>query len=361
MLSGIKEICKRYLKNNYFNVYNPYSKEGSSYRWIRVYKPQAFRGFLNVLEQGYLKVVKQIDISSIQIANAFNDDLPIDLLPLDVLTRNPLINAMVKYGWNYDAYRKEKVYKNEEKVENWAEYDKSTGDIYKKAGELTKGIFGWEGISPKRAEAAVQSLIGNPEKNTTTALIDKAGRVLYYGVMNDKVGLNNELPAPGEEADWLFKISGLKGRVFTKTPEINFELVEKLKEEEKKRFTQNKFIREQVDEIFTNEKNRDEALKQASEMLDELIKNGDLKPDAKQRILDIQDKRDFIKGKPRFYGDLLYAQSNDTKSTILDYETENMDDKKFNDILFDLRSNNLISKEVLFKVQSNRYARAKKK
>jgi hypothetical protein len=38
-----------------------------------------------------------------------------------------------------------------------------------------------------------------------------------------------------------------------------------------------------------------------------------------------------------------------------------MDDKKFSDLMFDLRLNNIISKDVLFKVQSNRYAREKKK
>jgi hypothetical protein len=96
-------------------------------------------------------------------------------------------------------------------------------------------------------------------------------------------------------------------------------------------------------------------------MLDELVKNGDITNDDKSRILRIQQKRDFIKGKPRFYGDLLYSSSNDSKVTILDYETESLDDKKFNDILYDLRLNNIISKDVLFKVQSNRYARTKKK
>jgi len=99
----------------------------------------------------------------------------------------------------------------------------------------------------------------------------------------------------------------------------------------------------------------------SSSMLDELIKNGDITNDDKNRILRIQQKRDFIKDKPRFYGDLLYASSNDSKVTILDYETKSMDDKKFSDLMFDLRLNNIISKDVLFKVQSNRYAREKKK
>jgi hypothetical protein len=269
---------------------------------------------------------------------------------------------VVKYGGNYDAYRKQYVYKNEEKIEDWAEYDKKTGDMYKKAGELTKDSFLLpEGISPKRAQALVESLVGDPEKNTTTALLDKAGRIMYYGANGDSEGLKKELPASGEEANWIFELTGLKHMLFTKTPEIDFEFVEKLKKEERKQYTQNKFIKEQVDQIFTNSKDNKEARIAASNMLDELIKNGDLKPDAKKRILDIQDKRDFIKGKPRFYGDLLYASSNDSKVTILDYETQSLDDKKFNDIMFDLRLNNIISKDVLFKVQSNRYAKTKKK
>jgi hypothetical protein len=350
-----------YQRSNYFNIYNPFGEEGSSYRFIRLYKPQVFRGYLNMMEQGYLKNIKKIDIDESQVIESFKNDLPVDPNMLNLLTRNPLINGMVKYNWNYDAYRKQDIYKNEEKIEDWAEYDKNTGDMYKKAGELTKGLFGSEGVSPKRAQALVESLIGNPEKNTTTALLDKAGRIMYYGAMGDNEGLSKELPAPGEEADWLFKLSGLKGRLFTKTPEIDFEFVDKLKQEEKKQYTQNKFIKEQVDEIFANSKDKNEALLTSSNMLDELVKNGDITNDNKNRILKIQQKRDFIKGKPRFYGDLLYANSTDSKVTILDYETESLDDKKFNDILFDLRLNNIISKEVLFKVQANRYAKAKKK
>jgi hypothetical protein len=350
-----------YQRSNYFNIYNPFSEEGSSYRFIRLYKPQLFRGYLNMLEQGYLKMAKKQDIDQSQIVGSFVNDLPVDPSGLNILTRNPLINGMIKYNWNYDAFRKQYVVKNEEKIENWAEYDKNTGDIYKKAGKLTEGILGTEGISPKRAEALVESLIGDPSKNTTTALLDKSGRVMYYGVTGNSEGLKKELPAPGEGADWLFKLSGLKGRIFTKTPEIDYEFVDKLKKEERKQYTQNKFIKEQVDEIFAESKDKNEALLTSSNMLDELIKNGDLKPDSKKRILDIQQKRDFIKGKPRFYGDLLYSSSNDSKVTILDYETESMDDKKFSDLMFDLRLNNIISKDVLFKVQSNRYAREKKK
>ena len=350
-----------YQRSNYFNIYNPFGEEGSSYRFIRLYKPQAFRGYLNMLEQGYLKNVKKVDIDESQVIESFKNDLPVDPNMLNLLTRNPLINGMVKYNWNYDAYRKQDIYKGEEKIEDWAEYDKNTGDMYKKAGELTKGLFGSEGVSPKRAQALVESLIGNPEKNTTTALLDKAGRIMYYGAINDKDGLSKELPAPGEEADWLFKLSGLKGRLFTKTPEIDYEFVDKLKKEERKQYTQNKFIKEQVDEIFANSKDKNEALLTSSNMLDELVKSGDITNDNKNRILKIQQKRDFIKGKPRFYGDLLYASTNDSKVTILDYETESLDDKKFNDIMFDLRLNNIISKDVLFKVQSNRYARTKKK
>jgi hypothetical protein len=350
-----------YQRSNYFNIYNPFSEEGSSYRFIRLYKPQLFRGYLNMLEQGYLKMAKKQDIDQSQIVGSFVNDLPVDPSGLNILTRNPLVNGMIKYNWNYDAFRKQYVVKNEEKIENWAEYDKNTGDIYKKAGKLTEGILGTEGISPKRAEALVESLIGDPSKNTTTALLDKSGRVMYYGVTGNSEGLKKELPAPGEEADWLFKLSGLKGRIFTKTPEIDYEFIDKLKKEERKQYTQNKFIKEQVDEIFAESKDKNEALLTSSNMLDELIKNGDLKPDSKKRILDIQQKRDFIKGKPRFYGDLLYSSSNDSKVTILDYETESMDDKKFSDLMFDLRLNNIISKDVLFKVQSNRYAREKKK
>lgn len=346
-----------YQRTNYFNIYNPFSKEGSDYEWIRIYKPQPFRGYVNLLEQSYLKFIKNQDIDGDKIIEAFKADLPIDPTSLSFFTRNPMFNGIIKYGLNKDAYRKTEVVKNEDKIEDWAEYDKKTPEMYKKIGEYSRGIIGKEGLSPKRSEAFIGSLIGDPSKNTTTALLDKSGRVLYYSVMGDKEGLKSELPTPGEEADWLFKLSGLKGRTFTKTPDIDFEALEKYKDLEKKEFTKNQVIRNEVEEIYKISKDPKEARELIVKYLDDKIVNVQIDFDDKKRILNIQDKKEFIKNKPRYYGTLLYMKSNDVKTLILDDETQNLNEEDYQNISRDLYTNKIISDEVIKMVRKKRNAR----
>ena len=345
-----------YQRTNYFNIYNPFGEEGSDYEWIRIYKPQPFRGYVNLLEQGYLKFIKNQDIDGDKIIEAFKADLPIDPTSFSFFTRNPMFNGIIKYSLNKDAYRKTEVVRNEEKIEDWAEYDKKTPEMYKKIGEYSRDILGGEGISPKRSEAVVSSLIGDPSKNTTTALLDKSGRVLYYSVMGDKEGLKSELPAPGEEADWLFKLSGLKGRTFTKTPEIDFDAMKEYKDAEKKEFTKNQVIKTEVDEIYENSSNSKEAEQLVLELLNDNVKNGLIDKEDKKRIINIQDKREFIKGKPRYYGTLLYMKSNDVKSSILYDQTKSLNTDDYNKIARDLYRNKIISDEVLTIVRRKRNA-----
>jgi hypothetical protein len=348
-----------YQRTNYFNIYNPFSKEGSDYEWIRLYKPQTFRGYINFLEQGYLKVVKGQDINEGEIYESFKADLPVDPTSFAIFTRNPLFNGIVKYSLNKDAYKKSEIVRNEERIEDWAEYDKKTPKIYKKIGEYSRDLTGTEGVSPKRAEALIASLIGDPSKNTTTALLDKSGRVMYYGAMGDKEGLKSELPAPGEEADWLFKLSGLKGRIFTKTPDIDFEAMKEYKDAEKKEYTKNQIIKTEVDEIYENEPNKKEAEKLVVELLNDNVNNGIIDRDDKKRILNVQNKREFIKDKPRYYGTLLYMKSNDIKASVLYDQTQKLDDDKYKEVARELYKNKIISEEVLNIVRRKRNATKK--
>lgn len=349
-----------YQRTNYFNIYNPFGEEGSDYRWIRLYKPQPFRGYINFLEQGYLKLFKNQDFDHDKMVEALKADLPVDPTSFSIFTRNPMFNGLIKYSLNKDAYRKTEIVRNEENIEDWAEYDKKTPEMYKKLGEYSKGIIGEEGISPKRAEAVLGSLIGDPSKNTTTALLDKSGRVLYYGAMGDKEGMKSELPTPGEEGDWLFKLSGLKGRIFTKTPEIDFEAMKEYKDAEKREFTKNQIIKTEVDEIYANTPNKKEADELVLELLNENVENGLIDKDDKKRIMNVQNKKEFIKGKPRYYGTLLYMKSNEVKASVLHEETKNLSLEKYNEIARDLFKNKIVSKEALDMVRRKRNAEQKK-
>jgi hypothetical protein len=343
-------MLSKYQKANYFNIYNPYTDDPEM-EWVRIPKPQPFRGFINLLEQGYLHNVMGVDINMEQAQEAFSNDLPIEPDYLDLLTRNPLSNAIIKYSMNKDVYRNQEVVKNAEKIEDWAEGvdDENLSKIYKQLGKSTKGVYipfiGTEGISPKRAEAFVESLIGDPSRNTTTAVLDKAGKSIFYLVNNDKKGLDEEW-GDRTVGDNIFKITGLKGRLFSKTPKMDMSFMEGLDEQRRELFTKRLLIRSEIEDIYNTADSKQEANKLVNERLNELVKNKDITPQYKKKIIASESKKDVLKDKPSWYKSLLYSESNDEKVQILKHYTKDMSNDEYKKAAMFLLQNKIISPEV---------------
>ena len=339
-------MLSKYQKANYFNIYNPYT-EDPEMEWIKIPKPQLFRGWINLLEQGYLHNVMNVDIDMEQAKEAFSNDLPLEPSILDLVTRNPLVNATVKYSLNKDVYRNQDVVKNAEKIEDWAEGidDENVSEIYKKLGKSSEGLLGKEGLSPKRSQAFTQSLIGDPSRNTTTAVLDKATKSLFYAVNNDKKGMDEEW---GDHTvlDNIFTTSGLKGRLFTKTPKLDNSFMETLDEQRKELFTKHLLIRSEAEQLFDNAPSKKEAAKLLNKLLTEKVKNKDISPEYKKTIITGITKKDILKDKPAWYKSLLYSQGNDEKIQILKHYAMDMSKGESQKLIQFLLKNKIASPQV---------------
>jgi hypothetical protein len=342
-------MLSKYQKANYFNIYNPFTDDPEM-EWVRIPKPQPFRGFINLLEQGYLHNVMDVDINMEQAKEAFSNDIPVSpewFGVTDLITRNPFVNGVIKYSFNKDAFRNQDVVKNAEKIEDWAEGidDENVSKLYKQLGKSTKDLFGGEGISPKRAQAFSQSLIGDPSRNTTTAVLDKFGKSLFYIINGDEKGLDEEF-GDRTVADNIFKLTGLKGRLFSKTPKMDSSFMEGLDEQRRELFTKRLLIRSEIEDIYNTADSKQEATKLVNERLNELVKNKDITPQYKKKIIASESKKDILKDKPSWYKSLLYSESNDEKVQILKHYTEGMSNDEYKKAAMFLLQNKIISPEV---------------
>ena len=341
-------MLSKYQKANYFNIYNPYSDDPEK-RWIRIPKPQPFRGFLTLIEQGYLHNVMRADVDMDQAKEAFMNDIPLDpqwFFITDLITRNPVVNGVIKYSFNYDAFRNQQVVKNAEKIEDWAEGvdDENVGKLYKRLGESTRGLFGKEGASPKRAEAFVESMIGDPARNTTTAILDKGGRSIFYLATGDTKALEQEFG--GDLGDNMLKLSGLKGRLFTKTPKLDNAFMDTLDEQRRELFTKRLLIRSDIEQIYDEAGSPKEAKKLAEDRLNELVRNGDIDLKYKKTVINAQEKRASVEGKPAWYKSLLYSENNDEKVQILEHYAKGLSTEEWKEVGSFLLRNKIVSPDV---------------
>jgi len=342
-------MLSKYQKANYFNIYNPYTDDPEM-EWIRIPKPQPFRGFINLLEQGYLHNVMDVDINMEQAKEAFSNDIPVSpewFGVTDLITRNPFVNGVIKYSFNKDAFRNQEVVKNAEKIEDWAEGidDENVSKLYKQLGKSTKDLLGGEGISPKRAQAFSQSLIGDPSRNTTTAVLDKAGKSIFYLINGNEKGLNEEF-GDRTVADNIFKLTGLKGRLFTKTPKVDALFMEQLNEQQRELFTKRLLIRSEIEDIYNTAGSKQEADKLVNEKLNELVKSKDITPQYKKRIKSYESKKDILKDKPSWYKSLFFSDSNDEKIQVLKRYTKDMSEDEYKKAILFLLKNDIIAPEV---------------
>ena len=341
-------MLSKYQKANYFNIYNPYSDDPEK-SWIRIPKPQPFRGFLTLIEQGYLHNVMRADVDMDQAKEAFMNDIPLDpqwFFITDLITRNPVVNGVIKYSFNYDAFRNQQVVKNAEKIEDWAEGvdDENVGKLYKRLGESTRGLFGKEGASPKRAEAFVESMIGDPARNTTTAILDKGGRSIFYLATGDTKALEQEFG--GDLGDNMLKLSGLKGRLFTKTPKLDNAFMDTLDEQRRELFTKRLLIRSDIEQIYNEAGSPKEAKKLAEDRLNELVRNGDIDLKYKKTVINAQEKRASVEGKPAWYKSLLYSENNDEKVQILEHYAKGLSTEEWKEVGSFLLKNKIVSPDV---------------
>jgi hypothetical protein len=140
--------------------------------YIPIAKTQQLQAFLNPLEQMSYKLAAEIngkepidyyskellDISVGEVLESFLPVNPTDLA--DLYTRVPMANAVYKYNTNYDKFRKQEISYDYGKVEPKMEgiNDKTVPYFYKAFSQIT-------GMSPKRLQAGVESVITSPNSS----------------------------------------------------------------------------------------------------------------------------------------------------------------------------------------------------
>jgi hypothetical protein len=108
---------------------------------------------------------------------AFRQSVPLMDDPM-LVNKIPVVSAVRAYYDNYDVFKKRKIVNNEEKLEDWAEYDKDTGEFWKNLGKSFSTIdedgnrVG--GLSPERTRTAISKVTSNIEGNLGLNVVENA-------------------------------------------------------------------------------------------------------------------------------------------------------------------------------------------
>jgi hypothetical protein len=336
-----KEYRKRstYEKESYFLMWT-----GNPERpFLRIPKPPLFKGLINLFEQAYLNASRGEEFNQEKMWSAFKRDIPFGS-PLGELTRNPTINAMFKYGANYDYFRKENIVKDEEKILDYAETRGAT-ELYKKIGKASKDLGFKEGISPKRLQEVVRSYTGDPTKNTWASLFDMGSK----GSVALATGNTKELDEmfTGNPISDAFRNLGFEAKLFTKPIDYDASFAEELKEDEKEEYTKKYVIGNDVSEIRKNAKDYNTAIKSIIEYLKPLVNSKDINAEYADKILKAQPKLYSIKDAPYFYDDVFYANSNKNKAKILNHYISDMSISDGQKIVNDMANRGIITEDVV--------------
>ena len=338
-----KEYRKRstYEKESYFLMWTGDPKRP----FLRIPKPPLFKGLINLFEQAYLNASRGEEFDQEKMWSAFKRDIPFGS-PLGELTRNPTINAMFKYGANYDYFRKENIVKDEEKILDYAETRGAT-ELYKKIGKASKDLGFKEGISPKRLQEVVRSYTGDPTKNTWASLFDMGSK----GSVALATGNTKELDEmfTGNPISDAFRNLGFEAKLFTKPIDYDASFAEELKEDEKEEYTKKYVIRADVNDIRNNSKDVRSAVKSIYEYLKPKVESKDIDADYADRVMKQQFKLFGLKDAPEFYDDVAYAKDNDTKAKILNYYLSDMSNAEAGKVMKDMVSKGLLSEEAFLK------------
>jgi hypothetical protein len=122
--------------------------------------------------------------------------------------------------------------------------------------------------------------------------------------------------------------------------------MEGLDEQRRELFTKRLIIRSEIEDIYNAVDSKQEATKLVNERLNELVKNKDITPQYKKKIIASESKKDILKDKPSWYKSLLYSESNDEKVQILKHYTKDMSNDEYKKAAMFLLQNKIISPEV---------------
>lgn len=167
-----------YTKANYHIIFTGKKDKDGNFEYVKIKKLPIVSVATTLAENVvYSKYLPGYDGSSTLMTSTKSIPLMPDFggdekdLVGSVVSRNPMLSALVAYGWNIDAFRGEKVFRNPSNrpILPYAEglYDDKVESYYKVMGEKLN-------ISPKRTKAAIEKIVTSENTNPMVALINGA-------------------------------------------------------------------------------------------------------------------------------------------------------------------------------------------
>lgn len=162
-----------YEKANYHIIFTGEKDEKGERTYVRLKKLPTIGAIGTLAEQLVIKaVMKQkgidYDLDGSILEKNVLASLPVDPRPKAILSRNPLVSAMVTYMFNYDTFYDQQIFRGprNKKIEPAAEgvYDSRVDQIYKDLAPLLE-------MSPKRTQAALEKIVTSESTNPMIGLI----------------------------------------------------------------------------------------------------------------------------------------------------------------------------------------------
>jgi hypothetical protein len=162
-----------YEKANYHIIFTGNKDENGEYQYVRVKKLPTISLVATVAENLATKAILKsrgidYDVDESILLKNVEGAAPIVPTPKNLLSRNPLVSAVVTYQFNYDMFYDQEVFKGpaNKKIDPAAEgaFDNRVDQMYKDLAPLF-------GLSPKRTKAAMEKIITSETTNPMIGLL----------------------------------------------------------------------------------------------------------------------------------------------------------------------------------------------
>ena len=226
-LEEILNSVSDYEKANYHIIFTGEKDEKGEWKYVRIKKLPTTSVFANIAEHIVMdRILKNKGYDSMYnkdyLFKGLENIAPIIPTFKNVITRNPLLSAMVTYHSNYDFFYDKEVFRapRGKDIHPTAEglYDDRVDEIYK---AISKGLDPYVTLSPLRSKAFVEKILTSESTNPTIGLI-YAGFDAY--AKEDKT-------LTGELANIITRIGESAGKKVTRSTNKNLISFNKLAEE----------------------------------------------------------------------------------------------------------------------------------
>jgi hypothetical protein len=162
-----------YEKANYHIIFTGNKDENGEYQYVRVKKLPTISLVATVAENLATKAILKsrgidYDVDESILLKNVEGAAPIVPTPKNLLSRNPLVSAVVTYQFNYDMFYKQEIFRGPKgkEIDPAAE-----GAFDNRVDQMYKDLAPFFGLSPKRTKAAMEKIITSETTNPMIGLL----------------------------------------------------------------------------------------------------------------------------------------------------------------------------------------------